>query len=64
MPERGKNLGSFPSLTALKVEEVILDSNMYLSCKKSGEGTWKVPCVSLNLLALKTGTEGGDCFGT
>ena len=32
--------------------------------KDGGEGTWKVPRISSSLLALKTGTEGGDGFGT
>ena len=32
--------------------------------KDGGEGTWKVPSISLSLLALKTETEGGDGFGT
>ena len=34
MPERGKDLGGFPRLTALKVEEVTPDSHVYMSCKK------------------------------
>ena len=34
MPERGKDLGGFPRLTALKVEEVTPDSQVYMSCKK------------------------------
>ena len=34
MPERGKDLGGFPRLTALKVEEVTPDSRVYMSCKK------------------------------
>ena len=32
--------------------------------KDGGEGTRKVPRISLSLLALKTETEGGDGFGT
>ena len=34
MPERGKDLGGFQRLTALKVEEVTPDSHVYMSCKK------------------------------
>ena len=34
MPERGKDLGGFPRLTALKVEEVTADSHVNMSCKK------------------------------
>ena len=28
-----------------------------------GEGTWKVPGIRSSLLALKTGTEGGNGLG-
>ena len=34
VPERGKDLGGFPRLTTLKVEEVTPDSHVYMSCKK------------------------------
>ena len=34
VPERGKDLGGFPRLTALKVEGVTPDSHVYMSCKK------------------------------
>ena len=34
VPERGKDLGGFTRLTALKVEEVTPDSHVYMSCKK------------------------------
>ena len=34
MPERGKDLGGFQRVTALKVEEVTPDSHVYISCKK------------------------------
>ena len=34
MPERGKDLEVFSGLTALKVEEVIRDLHVYMSCKK------------------------------
>ena len=34
MPGRDKDLGGFPRLTALKVEEVTPDSHVYMSCKK------------------------------
>ena len=34
MPERGKDLGGFPRLMALKEEEVTPDSHVYMSCKK------------------------------
>ena len=34
MTERGKDLGGFPRLTALKVEEVTPESHVYMSCKK------------------------------
>ena len=32
--------------------------------KDGDEGTWKVPRIISSLLALKTETERGDCFGT
>ena len=34
VPERGKDLGGFPRVTALKVEEMTPDSHVYMSCKK------------------------------
>ena len=34
MPERGKDIGGFPRVTALKVEEMTPDSHVYMSCKK------------------------------
>ena len=34
MLERGKDLGGFPRVTALKVEEKTPDSHVYMSCKK------------------------------
>ena len=34
MPERGKDLGGFTRLTALKIEEVTPDSHVYMSYKK------------------------------
>ena len=34
MPERDKDRGGFPRLTALKAEEVTPDSHVYMSCKK------------------------------
>ena len=33
-PERGKDLGGFPRLTALKVEGVTPDSHVYMSYRK------------------------------
>ena len=63
MPEGGKDLGGFQRLTALKVEEVIPYSHVYMQ-KDGGEGTWKVPRISSSLLALKTEIEGGNGFGT
>ena len=50
MPERGMDLGGFPRLAALKVEEVTSDSQVY----NSGEDTWKVSRISSSLPALKT----------
>ena len=41
VPERGKDLGGFPRVTALKVEEKV-----YMSQKDGGEGTLKVPRIS------------------
>ena len=67
MPERGKDLGGFSRLTALKVQEVTSDSHVYMSCKKMvmkvhGKYPGSVRVCLLLRLRQKAAMDLGHCL--